>query len=124
LLYPRGPVAAATRLFTYDSNGYLKTATDWDGNQTAYINNAHGLPTQIVYASGSADTHTTTIAYDTTWARLAKTITAPGVTTVNNYDAATGLLSTRVLTDTISQTVPYSTNGQSRTWRRGSGRQA
>ena len=33
----------------------LKTATDWGGNQTAYINNAHGLPTQIVYASGSAD---------------------------------------------------------------------
>jgi YD repeat-containing protein len=111
-----GTVAAATRLFTYDSNGYLKTATDWDGNQTAYTNNAHGLPTQIVYASGSADTHTTTIAYDTIWARLAKTITTPGVPTVNTYDSTSGMLTSRVLTDTTSQTVPYSTNGQSRTW--------
>jgi YD repeat-containing protein len=109
-------VAAATRLFTYDSNGYLKIATDWNGNQTAYTNNSHGLPTQIVYASGSANTHTTTIAYDTTWARLAKTITTPDVTTVNRYDTTSGMLTSRVLTDTTTQTVPYSTNGQTRTW--------
>jgi YD repeat-containing protein len=101
-----GTVAAATRLFTYDSNGYLKTATDWNGNQTAYTNNSHGLPTQIVYASGSTLTHTTTIAYDTTWARLAKTITTPGVTVTNNYDTPTGNLLTRTLTDTTSQSVP------------------
>jgi YD repeat-containing protein len=111
-----GTVAAATRLFTYDSNGYLQTATDWNGNQTAYTNNSHGLPTQIVYASGSTVAHTTTIAYDTTWVRLAKTITTPGITTVNTYDATSGMLTSRVLTDTTTQTVPYSTAGQTRTW--------
>jgi YD repeat-containing protein len=78
-----GTVAAATRYFTYDSNGFLKTETDWNGNQTAYdyTGNAHGLPTTIVYASGSADSHTTYITYDGTWARLAATIATPGLLT-------------------------------------------
>jgi YD repeat-containing protein len=111
-----GTVTAATHIFAYDSNGYLKTATDWNGNQTAYTNYAHGLPTQIVDASGSTVAHTTTIAYDTTWAHLAKTITTPGVTVTNNYDTPTGNLLTRVLTDTTTQSIPYSTNGQTRTW--------
>jgi YD repeat-containing protein len=111
-----GTVTAATRIFAYDSNGYLKTATDWNGNQTAYTNNAHGQPTQIVYASGSTVAHTTTIAYDTTWVHLAKTLTTPGVTVTNNYDTPTGNLLTRVLTDTTMQSIPYSSNGQTRTW--------
>ena len=80
-----GTVTFSSRHFTYDSNGYLKTATDWNGNQTAYTNNSHGLPTQIVYASGNAVSHTTSISYDTTWARLAHVVTTPGVTTTLNY---------------------------------------
>ena len=28
--------AAATEAFTYDSNGYLASQTDWNGNQTEY----------------------------------------------------------------------------------------
>lgn len=111
-----GTVAAASQYFTYDTNGYLATSTDWNGNQTAYTNNAYGDPTTIVFASGSAVTHTTTIAYDTTWYHLPKTITEPGLTTVNNYDATTGNLLTKVETDTTSTSIPYSTNGQTRTW--------
>lgn len=38
-----------------------------------------------------------------------------GLTTALDYDA-TGRLSTRTETDNTKQTVPYSTNGQSRTW--------
>ena len=41
-----GTVAFASRGFTYDTNGYLKTETDWNGNQTGYTNNSHGLPTR------------------------------------------------------------------------------
>lgn len=110
-----GTVAFASRGFTYDSNGYLATATDWNGNLTAYTNNGHGDPTQIIYASGADVTHTTDITYDTTWARLAHVITEPGLTATLNYDSA-GNLATRVLADTTSTSVPYSTNGQSRTW--------
>jgi RHS repeat-associated protein len=111
-----GTVAFASRGFTYDSNGYLKTATDWNNNQTAYTNNSHGLPTSIVFASGSTVSHTTSITYDTTWARLAHIITTPGLTITNNYAAGNGTLLTRVLADTTATSVPYSTNGQTRTW--------
>lgn len=45
--------AAATRTFSYDSNGYLASATDWNGNLTTYINNSHGLPVAIHEAVGS-----------------------------------------------------------------------
>ena len=111
-----GTVAFASRGFSYDSNGYTKTETDWNGNQTAYTNNSHGLPTQIVYASGSTVSHTTSITYDSTWARLAHVITTPGTTATLNYSATNGTLLTRVLADTTSTSVPYSTNGQTRTW--------
>jgi RHS repeat-associated protein len=111
-----GTVTFASEGFTYDTNGYPATATDWNGNQTAYTNNSHGLPTQIVYASGSSVSHTTSITYDTTWARLAHIITTPGLTVTNNYSSTNGTLLTRVLKDTTSTSSPYSTNGQTRTW--------
>ena len=63
-----GTVAAANEKFLYDTNGYLKSVTDWNGNNTWFTNNSHGLPTAIVFASGNAVTHTTSITYDSTWA--------------------------------------------------------
>jgi len=110
-----GTVAAATRTFGYDSNGYLNASTDWNGNSTTYVNNSLGLPTTINEAVGSPVARTTTIAYDTTWVHLPHTITTTGLTTTNNYDATTGNLLTQVLTDTTTQSIPYSTNGQTRT---------
>jgi YD repeat-containing protein len=110
-----GTVAAATRTFGYDTNGYLNASTDWDTNSTTYVNNAHGDPTTINEAVAAPVARTTTIAYDTTWVHLPHTITTPGTTTTDNYDATTGNLLTQVLTDTTTQTIPYSTNGQTRT---------
>ncbi len=110
-----GTVAAASEFFDYDSSGYLADAFDWNDNETSYTNNSHGLPTQIVFASGSSDTHTTNITYDGTWARLAYIITEPGLTTTLNRDA-NGNVTTRVEQDTTTTTTPYSTNGQTRTW--------
>jgi YD repeat-containing protein len=111
-----GTVAAATRTMSYDSNGYLNSTTDSDGNITTYVNNSHGLPTTINEAFGSSVARTTAIVYDATWVHLPHTITTPGLTTTNNYDSSTGNLLTKVLTDTTTRTVPYSTNGQTRTW--------
>jgi uncharacterized protein RhaS with RHS repeats len=111
-----GTVASATETMQYDTNGYLKSLTDWNSNNTWFTNNSHGLPTAIVFASGSAVTHTTSITYDTTWARLAHVITTPGLTSTLNYSSSNGTLLSRVDADTTSQSVPYSTNGQSRTW--------
>jgi Domain of unknown function (DUF6531) len=101
-----GTVSFASRGFTYDTNGFTQSATDWNGNQTWFTNNSHGLPTSIVFASGSTVSHTTSITYDTTWARLAHVITTPGLTITNNYASGNGTLLTRVLSDTTSTSIP------------------
>ena len=36
------PVAAATETIRYDSNGYRNSLTDWNGNNTSWVNNSHG----------------------------------------------------------------------------------
>lgn len=110
-----GTVAAATRIFTYDANGYLATATDWNGNKTAFTNNSSGDPITIVFASGSAVAQTTTIAYSSAYPSLPTTIiTADSITTLT-YDSA-GRLLTRAVKDQASQSVPYFTSGETRNW--------
>ncbi len=42
-----GTVASASESIRYDSNGFLNSRTDWNGNNTSWVNNSHGLPTQI-----------------------------------------------------------------------------
>ena len=107
-------VAAATESYTYDSNGFTATAKDWNANTTTFTNNAHGDPTTIVEATGTTIARTTTIAYDPTFVHLPDTVTTTGLTTGFTYDGSGNPL-TQVLTDTTTQTVPYSTNGQTRT---------
>jgi len=106
------PVASATRTFTYDANGYLATAYDWDGNETTWTNNSHGLPTTIVEASGSGVARTTTISYDSTWVHKPYTTTKTNVTIDDRYDGTQGTLLTHKLTDTTGG----ASNGQTRTW--------
>ncbi|MDE2336624.1 MAG: RHS repeat protein, partial [Alphaproteobacteria bacterium] len=55
-----GTVPAGTETFTYDSNGYTASKTDWNGIETDYINDAHGDPTSITEAAGTPQTRTTT----------------------------------------------------------------
>jgi RHS repeat-associated protein len=105
---------AATRKFTYDSNGYPASRTDWNGNMTSYVNDAHGQPTTINEAVGSSAARTTTIAYHQTF-HLPVRIVQPGIATTLTYDS-NGQLLTRTVTDTTTTTVPYSTGGQTRTW--------
>jgi RHS repeat-associated protein len=107
--------AAATESFTFDSNGYMATKTDWNGNENTYTNNSHGQPTSITEAYGSSVARTTTIAYDSTFVHLPDSIATPGVTTSFTYDGSGDVL-TKTLTDTTSTSTPYSTNGQTRVW--------
>lgn len=107
--------AAASETMAYDSNGYLASKTDWNGNQTTYVNNIHGLPTTINEAAGTSVARTTTITYDSTWVHLPATVTTPGLTTSFTYDS-NGEVLTKTLKDTTTASVPYSTGGQTRTW--------
>src|SRR5581483_8435998 len=93
--------AASTETFSYDSNGFLSSQTDWNGNQTTYVNDIHGDPTTINEAFGSSVARTTTIAYDSTLIHLPDTITTPGLTTTFTYDSGGNVL-TKTLTDTAN----------------------
>ncbi|NSZ57477.1 RHS repeat protein [Agrobacterium tumefaciens] len=100
--------------FTYDNNGYLATQTDEEGRVTGYTRDNKGRTTKIVEAKGTASERSTAIVWHTTY-NAPQLILTSGLTTALDYDA-TGRLSTRTETDNTKQTVPYSTNGQSRTW--------
>jgi len=105
--------AAATRTFTYDTNGYLASATDWNGNTTDYVNDSHGQVTSKTEAYGTSIARTTTTVYDTTFVHLPHSITTPGLTTTYSYDGSGNVL-TKTDTDTTTNSIPYSTNGQTR----------
>jgi RHS repeat-associated protein len=106
--------AAAKRLFTYDSNGNYASKTDWNGNTTTFVNDARGRPTTITEATGTPQQRVTQITWHASF-NLPAQIVALGLTTNFTYDANGNLL-TRTETDTTTTTVPYSTNGQTRTW--------
>ena len=110
-----GAIAYASEGFVYDPNGYLANVKDWNGNNTSYVNNSHGLPTQIVYASTTADAETTNITYDSTWVHLPATINSQGLNSSMTYDSS-GDLTFVSATDMTTQSVPYSTDGTTRSW--------
>lgn len=107
--------AAATSTYTYDSNGYTASHTDWNGNVTTYVNDVHGQPTSITEAAGTPQARTMTVTYLSNF-HLPSQLVIPGLTISYAYDS-NGELLTRTLTDTTNNSLPYSTNGQSRTWR-------
>lgn len=106
------PVAAATRNFTYDANGYLATATDWEGNSTHWTNNSHGLPTSITEAYGVGLARTTTISYDANCPWKPEVITKTNLIVTNDWDNTTCDL----LTTTYEDDTGGSTDGQTHVW--------
>ncbi|HEV2695901.1 MAG TPA: RHS repeat-associated core domain-containing protein, partial [Verrucomicrobiae bacterium] len=106
--------AASTPTNIYDANGYLNGVRDWNGNITVSANEARGLPTYILKSATTPDVQTNAISYLSTY-HLPLQIAEGRKTTTFTYDNAGNVL-TRTETDTTSQTVPYSTSGQTRTW--------
>jgi RHS repeat-associated protein len=107
-------VAAATEGYQYDANGYLSQATDAEGRVTTFVRNARGLPTSRTDGHGTPSARTVAVSWHAAY-RVPTQIVEPGLTTNATYDAA-GRLTQLTLVDTTSHTVPYSTNGQTRTW--------
>lgn len=106
--------AAAVRTFTYDTNGYLASETDWNGHLTTFANDSFGRKTTIVEAAGTAVARKTTISYLGNFSLPSK-IARPGLTTTFTYDSNRNTLS-RTLLDTTTTTSPYPSKGQTRTW--------
>lgn len=112
-------IPAATRNFTYDTNGYQNSATDWNGNTTSVTNNSRGQPTQIVEASGSSVERTTNISYDSTFVHLPSVIAEPTRTISNVYDGngatcSPGGTTGDLCSSTVADALP--TGYPSRTW--------
>lgn len=103
-------VAAATRKFSYDVNGYLASSTDYDGNVTTYTHDARGDETSRTEPAGTALARTTT----TTWLptlHLPTSITEPGRVTNLTYDANGNLLGRTVTAGPLNRSWAYTYNG-------------
>ena len=105
--------AATSESFTYDSNGYIASHTDSNGNITYYVNDTRGHITSETDAFGTPQARTVTTTWDTTY-NLPTEIVQPGLTT--DYTYSSGLLTQKTERDTTTTTVPYGTNGTTRTW--------
>ena len=99
---------------TYDTNGYLASLTDFNGNTTTYINNSRGLKISRTEASGTTEARTITTEWHTTL-RLPTKITDNGKETTFTYNS-TGQTLTRTEKDlstsnTRTTTFTYDSNG-------------
>ncbi len=107
--------AASGSSVTLDPNTYALTSeTDNESRVTDFARESRGLPTSITRGYGSSSASTTTTTWDATW-RVPDEIVQPGLTTDYTWNS-TGQLTSLKETDTTTQSSPYSTNGQSRSW--------
>ena len=105
--------ATSTTLANNSAAATLTSVTDPLLRQTTYLYDSTRRPTSVTEAAGLASARTTTVAYDPVL-NLPATITRPGLAEVRTFNA--GKLTALTLTDTTSFTVPYATNGRTRTW--------
>ncbi|CAE7822337.1 wapA [Symbiodinium microadriaticum] len=106
-------VPLQTQNFTYDSFNNLASEIDWNGNTTTFVRDIRGLEISRTEAVGTVHERTITTTWHPTL-RLPTQIVEPGRTIDFTYDTNGNLL-TRTETDTTNQTIPYSTNGRTRT---------
>lgn len=105
---------ASTSSVTYGSNTFIADQTNAESSATVTTRDSRGRATSTVEADGTSSERTTTTTWHSTF-NLPTSIVREGQTETRTYTTA-GELATLTLTDTTSQTVPYSTNGQTRTW--------
>src|SRR6202051_5094969 len=89
--------AAAVSKFTYDSNGYVASETDWNGNVTKYTNDAHGNELSRTLAYGTAQALTITTVWHPTF-HLPTQISEGNRTLSFAYDGNGNLLTKTVTT--------------------------
>jgi YD repeat-containing protein len=95
--------------FTYDSNGFIASRTDWNGNVTTYTHDAQGNETSRVMASDTPIARTITTAWDLTF-NLPVTITDGNRMISLTYDANGNLLTRTVTAPGTASTWTYTYN--------------
>ncbi len=97
----------------YDTNGFVSSRTDFDGNVTTYSFNSRGLETSRTEAYGTPEARTITTVWDANY-RLPTRITTPTRTTTFQYDSHGNLLQKTVTPNTGPVqiwTYTYDSNG-------------
>jgi len=95
--------------FTYDTNGFIASKTDYDGNVTTYTHDARGNETQRIEAYGTALARTITTTWDATY-NLPTQIVEPQRTTNFTYDGDGNMLTKSVTDGTTTHTWTYTYN--------------
>ncbi|MDE0854507.1 MAG: DUF6531 domain-containing protein, partial [Nevskia sp.] len=111
---PSANCAGSTTQLGYDANGHINLRTDAEGRTTAWVKDSKDRPLSRTDASGTNLARTVSMSWLSNYP-LPTQIVKPGLTINLTYDG-TGRLTQRQEADTTSQTVPYSTNGQTRVW--------
>jgi RHS repeat-associated protein len=104
---------AANTTYAYDANGFRSQQTDAEGRIKTYSNDALGRILSNVDGFGTPQARTMNQTWDPVRPLPTQTI-VPGLTTNLSYDSS-GNLTQQSQLDTTTTTVPYSTNGQTRT---------
>lgn len=105
--------AASTIYYSYDPNGYLQQITSGEDRLTYFTHNSIGEETSRTDGYQSQWARTVSTQWDPNY-HVPDVVTEPNVTISMNWP--NGLLSQLTETDTTTQSIPYSTNGETRTW--------
>lgn len=105
---------AGTTSYSYDSNGFVSQTTSEEGRVNTYVHNSIGEETSRTEGYGTSVARTITTTWNSTW-HEPNEIVEPNLTMDFTYDTS-GRPTQLTLTDTTTQSIPYSTNGQTRTW--------
>ncbi len=83
--HPTASCEGANKAYTYDTNGYIASKTDWKGVVTSYTRDSRGLVLSKTVATGTPEERTTTTEWHAQY-RLPTKITEPGKITEFTYD--------------------------------------
>ncbi len=99
--------------FSYDSNGFISSKTDYNGNITHYAHDARGNETSRTEAYGTALARTITTTWHSTF-HLPLVITEPSRTTTFTYDTNGNTLTKTISDGTHNREwqYTYNTSGQ------------
>ena len=100
---------SAGKAFTYDSNGFIASRTDWNNNVRTYTHDTRGNETSRTEAFGTALARTITTTWHPSY-NLPKRIVEPHRTTDFTYDAQGNLLRKKITASGLTRTVSYTYN--------------
>ncbi len=99
--HPSPNCAAANKNYTYDTNGFVASKTDWKGNTTTYVRNSKGQELSLTEATGTPQARTITTEWHPTF-NLRTKVTEPDRETTYIYDANGNMVGQQIVDRSVS----------------------